>query len=172
MQHRPINDPTTGELARFTAKIDTTGECWEWTAYKDHKGYGRFVSFLAPRLAFVWLGGNNDPGELVVRHKCHNAGCVNPEHLEATTDRQAVAAGSGFTAVNSRKTRCNLGHPLNQENTEVHKRADGRTYRECKSCRDDLRRIMAAVRSDPEVKAVIDRVLRSNRYEADHSAAT
>ena len=27
---------------RFWPKVDMTGDCWLWTAAKDHKGYGKF----------------------------------------------------------------------------------------------------------------------------------
>ena len=35
---------TAGQLSRFTAKYDITDSgCWEWSAYKNHQGYGYFT---------------------------------------------------------------------------------------------------------------------------------
>jgi len=69
---------------RFWAKVDTSGECWEWTACKDRDGYpkitisGKVVT--ATRYAYRIQNGNFDD-KLCILHKCDNPGCVRGSHL-------------------------------------------------------------------------------------------
>ena len=72
---------------RFVAKLDKTSSpkgCWIWTAYKDRKGYGIFQSRRANRVAFEMYKGHIPDGQLV-RHKCDDPSCCNPDHLELGT---------------------------------------------------------------------------------------
>ena len=74
-------------LARFMAKVDRTGECWLWTGGKNRDGYGVMKMDnmkLTHRLSFLYHHGEI-PVDCVVRHKCLNKHCVNPNHLEAGT---------------------------------------------------------------------------------------
>jgi len=73
------------DLDRFLDKIDFSGECWNWNAYKDRYGYGMFWVksrvILAHRLA-CWLRHGPPPeGKPTVDHLCKNTLCVNPDHL-------------------------------------------------------------------------------------------
>lgn len=56
--------------------------------------------------------------------------CVNPDHLEAVTNRENVLRGAGVTAQNARKEFCKYGHEFTPENT----RHFGTTHRSCKMC--------------------------------------
>ena len=71
-------------IARFWEKVDKTGDCWEWTAYKNRQGYGVFglgrKSVLAHRVAWTLVEGDIPHGVCVL-HTCDNPQCVSPEHL-------------------------------------------------------------------------------------------
>jgi hypothetical protein len=72
---------------RFWAKVDKSGECWIWTAYRDSFGYGRMSgahkgtpNILAYRFSWEQHFGPIPEGEQVL-HRCDNPPCVRPEHL-------------------------------------------------------------------------------------------
>ena len=79
--------------ARFWAKVDRSGNCWEWTAFRNPKGYGMFrirpreSMWLAHRVAYLLTAGV-DPGSAEIDHACRNRGCVNPAHLRLATRKQ------------------------------------------------------------------------------------
>lgn len=66
--------------------------CWEWQKSK-YAGYGRLVRDGGTWPAhgysyFAFIG--TVPLGLQINHKCHNKGCVNPEHLYAGTQKENV----------------------------------------------------------------------------------
>jgi len=71
----------------LVAKAGPT-DCWPWTATKTGNGYGNFKApwghAPAHRIAY-WLGTGEYPEKLLVRHKCDNPICCNPDHLELGT---------------------------------------------------------------------------------------
>ena len=77
---------------RFWAKVDKTGDCWNWTASVNRAGYGKFVAggkhVLAHRFAFELSSGEPVPDELQIDHRCHNVRCVRPAHLRLATPSQ------------------------------------------------------------------------------------
>ncbi|HXI16800.1 MAG TPA: HNH endonuclease [Chloroflexota bacterium] len=79
--------------ARFWSKVDKTGDCWLWTAYRNKGGYGAVQTaaryeapVLAHRAAWELTHGAIPPGVFVC-HSCDTPACVNPAHLFLGTDR-------------------------------------------------------------------------------------
>lgn len=67
--------------------------CWEWGGHLDHGGYGilphKGKRYAAHRISFM-LHHGDIPDGMVVRHRCDNSVCTNPDHLELGTAAQNV----------------------------------------------------------------------------------
>jgi len=101
-------------MKRFWSKVDTSGECWNWTASTDHDGYGYFAIGLktAKSHRVSWEISNGPiPAGMHVLHKCDNPRCVRPSHLflgtnsdnmsdKVTKRRQARGVRHGHAALN------------------------------------------------------------------------
>lgn len=142
---------------RFWEKVDLNGPpppdpwvpivtgCWLWTAsvegrdYKMGRGYGTFflrkeagrcIFTNAHRFAYELLVGPI-PNGMTIDHLCRVTTCVNPDHLEATSNRNNILRGMSPMAVHARKTDCPQGHAYDEANTYV----DGVGGRHCRMCR-------------------------------------
>ena len=81
----------------FWSKVNARGTgddgCWHWTAAKDKDGYGLFLLdgklTGAHRVAWELARGPIPEGARVL-HICFSKGCVNPDHLELSTERKIV----------------------------------------------------------------------------------
>lgn len=74
---------------RYWDKINIVpGACWEWTAHRNQKGYGRVgvggKLKSVHRVMYEHLHGPI-PNGLFVLHKCDHPPCVNPDHLRLGT---------------------------------------------------------------------------------------
>ena len=127
-----LSDWTRLMNERLWAKVDATGDCWEWTASKDQDGYGLFHlpsprrTRRAHRVVWEELIGPIPDG-MVVDHWCKNPSCVNPDHLNLTTQRMNVLRGVSTGARAIRTNQCIHGHSL----------ADAYTWngkRKCRTC--------------------------------------
>jgi hypothetical protein len=116
---------------RFRLYVRETPQCWEWTGYKNEKGYGvinlRGERVMAHRMAYELAGGTIPKG-LFVLHHCDNPGCVRPKHL-------FVGTLADNNADMDRKGRGRRGH--NMPGTGNHR---------AKLTEDDIR----AIRASPE----------------------
>ena len=124
-------------LERFwdKVKVDETTGCWNWTAYKDHSGYGIFRidsknTSSSHRFAYQVNKGKIPEG-LQLDHLCKNRKCCNPEHLEVVTLQENTNRSEITIAVKNRnKTHCSKGHEYTPENTYVRKHG----HRACRTC--------------------------------------
>lgn len=78
--------------ARFWEKVAKTEGCWNWTGQVNELGYGLFWlngkgGYRAHRMAWELTNGTIPDG-MVIDHRCHNAGCVNPSHLRVCTQKE------------------------------------------------------------------------------------
>lgn len=125
---------TDSLIKRFSQKIHKTDNCWIWLGCPTSWGYGQIREgnkyYKAHRLSYLIHKGEIPEG-LVVDHLCSNRICVNPDHLEAVTQRTNVLRGIGLTSQNAKKTECHIGHEFSSKNTYV----DSKGHRHCKKCR-------------------------------------
>ena len=138
----PSSCPTLA--GRFMARLVVleTG-CWTLKGAPDTTGYVRIRDRGAKRyshghrVAYNLFKGPVPEG-LQIDHLCRNRRCVNPDHLEAVTQRENILRGMGFAAIAVRTNRCTRGHEYTPENTLRY--SGGK--RDCRSClkrRNDAR---------------------------------
>lgn len=88
-------------LGKYTVDLQTG--CWNWDGTLNEDGYGQIsvpstrcdsgvTTIRAHRLFYVNHVGPLILGD-VLDHKCRNARCVNPEHLEPVSNAENVRRG-------------------------------------------------------------------------------
>ncbi len=75
----------------FLARVRQVDRCWEWQSGRTKGGYGTAVfagkSVPAHRLAYELFVGPIPRG-MEIDHRCENAPCVFPPHLDVVTRRE------------------------------------------------------------------------------------
>lgn len=117
-----------GTASERLAELSVAEEsgCIRFTGHLDGEGYGRImvarVKYMAHRLSYS-LNNGPIPDGYVVRHKCDNPSCINPEHLEVGTQadniadkvsrgRQARGSGAGRAILTEESVREIRSSPL------------------------------------------------------------
>lgn len=113
-------------------------ECIAWMGFY-YRGYDyySYVAYgkrrrAAHRVVYEQHKGKIPKG-LVVHHLCNNKWCVNPDHLEVSTNEANIKRGNGYYAMNSKKTYCVNGHAFTEANTRLGQRGNLKT-RGCRIC--------------------------------------
>ena len=121
---------------RFMSKVynDKSG-CWLWTDAVSTVGYGYLGvggragrKVQAHRISYELFKGEI-PDKMHIDHLCRVRRYVNPDHLEAVTQRENLLRGKGVTARNAAVTHCPQGHEYNHQNTQLYK-----GHRLCRMC--------------------------------------
>lgn len=111
--------------------------CWLWIgSISEKSGYGVFRIGLHRNIGAHVFSYEKYKGKvpdgLVIDHLCRVRCCVNPDHLEAVTQRVNNERSSSPSALNAAKLYCKNGHPFSAENTYLQ---PGRVHRTCRICR-------------------------------------
>lgn len=120
---------------RFWTYVDQKHGCWEWTGYKNGKGYGvlnlRGERILAHRFAYQLK--SVIPDGMFVLHHCDNPACVRFKHLFLGTKAENNAD------MDSKGRSRRVGSPLGEKNWSAKLTED----------------IVRAIRSSTESSAVL-----------------
>jgi len=102
-----MNQAKRNYLLNFSTKYTDINLCWVWTGALSSDGYGIFRMgdklYRAHRASYI-LHKGEIPDGLHIDHLCRNKVCVNPEHLEAVTQKVNNARAAAA------KTHCPRGH--------------------------------------------------------------
>ena len=131
---------------------ETDRGCWEWRGKRSEKGYGlinahRLDAVGARVHRLMWEMHNGPiPDGLVVRHRCDNPPCVNPDHLEVGT----VAENQRDMAERGRSIAYRTGryggvcikglHDVTQPGALLATKSGDKSYLRCAECDRERKR--------------------------------
>lgn len=144
VRSRSLPPATVDPLGRFFAQVDRRDDgCWWWVGPRSRRNNVQYGAAAGPsgrtiaahRLAYELLVGPIPDG-LQIDHLCRNTRCVNPDHLEAVTQRENILRGNAPAAENARKTHCIRGHAFDEANTIIQRSGK----RSCRTCVNEAQR--------------------------------
>jgi len=122
-------------LENFFDKVDALPNgCWIWEGGIDKVGYGRFKvngKLLGSHRFSYEINKSKIPEKMVLDHLCKNPSCVNPDHLEAVTQKENILRGNNQISKKILQTHCIYGHELSGENLYINPKYN---KRDCKIC--------------------------------------
>ena len=95
--------------------------CFIWIGCLFNGDYGRMwvrdKQIMAHRISYFVHKGEI-PEAFVIDHICNHTPCINPQHLEAKTQKDnGYRSKHSPTTINAQKTHCKNGHEFTEENT-------------------------------------------------------
>jgi hypothetical protein len=136
-----VSYPPRPPADRFWRHVQKSDGCWEWTASRNHWGYGQFNAgnkrrVQAHRFSYELAYGVSIPAGSHICHSCDNPSCVNPAHLwlgDNTSNRADMKMKGRGANQNTERTTCKHGHALTGSNVRFYM-SRGRQYRACVAC--------------------------------------
>jgi hypothetical protein len=134
-------------IERFFQKVDKSGnekfpDCWIWDAGRTSKNYGSFVHYpkkpaIGAHVSSYLFHKGEIPDGQIVRHKCNNPPCVNPEHLilgSHSDNMKDMFESDRQSWSNRERTHCRRGHEFAVVGVKVSTKANGKSFRTCREC--------------------------------------
>ena len=124
---------------------ETPSGCWEWRGPRNESGYGLFSSVLygyengrAHRAMYEAMKEGAIEG-MVIRHKCDNPPCVNPDHLDVGDHADNMLdmsdRGRAGAFYENNGNMCPNGHDMSIPGAyKMVNQRDKRPYRTCITC--------------------------------------
>lgn len=126
-----MNSRAVPVLSRYEVN-EITG-CWLWIGYVNKDGYARADAQNAHRVFYEHHIGPV-PAGYDVDHLCKRRNCVNPEHLEAVSERENLRRTRPVIKLSGREFDiCRKGHLIRGANIQIQRRK-GREYKRCYLC--------------------------------------
>lgn len=121
------------DMDKFWSSFVVRGRCWVWIRSRGKGGYGQISidgkTRRAHRVAYELVYGVILTPDQFLHHKCRNKSCVNPDHLEVTSQLEHTDSA---VFGNKEKTQCPHGHEYTPENTCWNRSGKSRECRTCK----------------------------------------